>query len=174
MGRYLDIARKLEEQKVDSPGSQVENREPVSIEPVKSGERLDFIGNLTVTKKFEVSQETAGKEAGVIEARDLQPLEIEQAVEDYKRFGYVKIFSAILDNEIYFAKNEDVAKRVPDRDIPVFLESDIEDLKGMSESEREQAINFRFKIAPMFGREIPSPDFEQIDKNRLRGLEHAI
>jgi len=59
------------------------------------------------------------------------PIQVNQAAQDYRRYGYVKIFSTVLNRAVYLAKHEQAAKRVPDRDIPVYTESDIEAVKGL-------------------------------------------
>ena len=49
MGKYLDIARKLEKQKAESLGSPGEHLKSVTPEPVERG-GLDFIDRLTETE----------------------------------------------------------------------------------------------------------------------------
>lgn len=142
MGKYLDIARKLEEQRTDSLGGHVENLGLDILDPVKSSERLDFIDHLDETTreyylnlmeimqspKFALDKETAEQKAGAIITRHRQPLQIQQAVHDYKRYGYIKIFSTILGEAVYLAKDERSIKRVPDKNLPVFTEKDLMEL----------------------------------------------
>jgi len=59
------------------------------------------------------------------------PIQVNQAAQDYRRYGYIKIFSTVLNRAVYLAKHEQAAKRVPDRDIPVYTESEIEAVKGL-------------------------------------------
>ena len=101
MGKYLDIARKLEKRKAGSLGSHVGNLEPTTFQPVKSVDRVDFIDHLTETEreyylnlveimqspKFGMDLEAAQQEAGRIIARTRQPLQIQQAIQDYKKYG---------------------------------------------------------------------------------------
>ena len=49
MGKYLDIARKLEEQKAESLGRYAENPESATLEPVESG--IEFVSLLTDTER---------------------------------------------------------------------------------------------------------------------------
>jgi len=142
MGKYLDIARKLEGQRVDSVGSHVENHEPVILEPMESGGQLDFIDHLTETEReyylnlvefmespeHGMGLETAKPEAGRIIARNRQLLQIQQAAQDYKRYGYIKIFSTVLGEAVYLVKHKGVAERVPDQSLPVFTEKDLLEL----------------------------------------------
>ena len=143
MGKYLDIVRKLEREKSESVGKQVTTMEPDAVEPVKSG--AVFTDLLTPTElgyyrdllgimqsdKFGMSQEAAEREAGRIIARNRQPLQIQQAARDYLKYGYVKIFSTVLDGVVYLARDQGAAKRVPNLNSPVYLESDIEAVKGL-------------------------------------------
>ena len=65
----------------------------------------------------------------------LKALDISQAVADYKREGFIKIFSAYLGQSIYLAKDKRVAKKVPDKALPVYLEDEIKELKDLSVNE---------------------------------------
>ena len=149
MGKYLDIARKLEEKKVDSLGSHPEIVESITFELKKSAVNLDFTSHLTETEleyyedlleimqsdKFGMCREDAEREAGRIIARNRHPLQIRQATQDYHRDGYIKIFSTALDSPVYLARDLETAKRVPDEHIPVYLESDIEAVKYLPPEE---------------------------------------
>lgn len=149
MGKYLDIARKLEEKKVDSLGSHPEIIESITLGPIGSAGNLDFTSHLTETEleyyenlleimqsdKFGMDREDAEREAGRIIARNRQPLQAKQAAKDYLKFGYCRIFSTVLDCVVYLARDLEAAKRVPDLSIPVYLESDIEAVKGLGPEE---------------------------------------
>ena len=157
MGKYLDIARRLEEQMVGSIGSPVENLEPATFQPVASGGQLDFIDHLTETEreyylnlleimqseKFGMDRVTAEREAGAIITRNRQPLQIQQAAQDYRKNGYVQIYSTVLGEAVYLARDETTAKRVPDQTISVFLESDIEAVKGLTPDEAKVMLEAR-------------------------------
>jgi len=54
------------------------------------------------------------------------PIQVNQAAQDYRRYGYIRIFSTVLGKAVYLAQDERAAKGVPDDSIPVFLESDIQ------------------------------------------------
>ena len=149
MGKYLDIARRLEEQMVGSLGSHIENLDPATFKPAASGGQLDFIDHLTETEReyylnlleimqspeFGMDREDAEREAGRIIARNRQPLQILQAMQDYKRYGYIKVYSTVLGKAVYLVKNEQVAKQVPDRILPTFLESDVEAMRDLGKEE---------------------------------------
>lgn len=157
MGKYLDIARKLEERKASSLGSHVENLGSTIPEPVVLGGWVDFTDHLTDTErqyfddlveiiqspKFGLGQEAAEREAGEIIARNRQPLQIQQALQDYRRYGYIKIFSTVLGKAVYLVQNERVAKCVPDQDIAVFLESDLEAVKSLGKEETKVLLEAR-------------------------------
>jgi len=149
MGKYLDIARKLENQKNESPGSHVEILEPATFQPVKSDGRLDFIDHLTEaereaylclveiaqTPRFGSDRKTAEEIAGSIVTKKYSPFQLGQAAKDYKKYAYVKIYSGVLGKAVYFAKDEKAAKRVPNKGLPVFLESDTEAIKDLASEE---------------------------------------
>ena len=62
----------------------------------------------------------------------IKALDIIQAVEEYKRDGFIQIFSAYLEESIYLARDENVASRVPDKTLPIYIESELAALKGLS------------------------------------------
>ena len=62
----------------------------------------------------------------------LKALDISQAVADYKRKGFIKIFSAYLGQSIYLAKDKRVAKNLPDKELPIYLEDELKALKDLS------------------------------------------
>jgi len=142
VGKYLDIARKLDEKKVDSLGSHPEIIETITFEPVDNAGRLGFINHLTETErqycldlleimqseKFKLDRETAEQKAEMIIYKYHQQLQIQQAVHDYNRYGFIKIFSTVLGEAVYLAKHKGVIKKVPDQTLPVFIE---DDLRGM-------------------------------------------
>ena len=151
MGKWLDrvIERKESKDNIfgDMPRSSTDKTDKMltTAETTEGDGRLDFIGHLTETEreyyldlleimespKFGMDRETAEREAGRIIARNRQPLQIQQAARDYLKYGYVKIFSTVLDGVVYLARDQGAAKRVPDLNTPVYLESDIEAVKGL-------------------------------------------
>jgi len=149
MGKYLDMARKLEEQKADSLGSYVGNHEPVTFEPMEFAGRLDFIDHLTEVErgyyldlleimespKFGLDRETAEREAGAIIARNRQSLQLEQATKDYSQDGYIKIFSTVLNQAVFLVRDEKAAGQVPDQSLPAFTVADMVSVKGLKPSE---------------------------------------
>ncbi|MCH7498749.1 MAG: hypothetical protein IH886_01870 [Nitrospinae bacterium] len=156
MGKYLDIARKLNQEKTVSIPQHAGLVDPDSLEPVKGaavftdlltpvelGYYQDLI-EIMQSAKFGMSQNAAEREAGQIIARNRQPLQIKQAAQDYKKYGYVKIYSAVLGRAVYLAKHELAAKRVPNRDIPVYLESDIQAAKGLKPEEVKILLEAKF------------------------------
>lgn len=62
----------------------------------------------------------------------LKALDISQAVADYKREGFIKIFSVYLGQSIYLGKDKRVAEKVPDKALPVYLEDELKALKDLS------------------------------------------
>ena len=182
MGKYLDIARKLEKQKAKSLGSHVETREPVTLDPVKSGtvfadlltetERQYYHDLLEImqSKKFGMSQDAAKQEAGRIIARNRQPLQVKQAAQDYKKYGYCRIFSTVLNAVVYLARDQGAAKRVPDLRIPVYLESDVESVKDLA----PEVVKVLLEARMLFGGPITVEDHtERPPKRKVDGKEVA-
>jgi len=85
--------------------------------------------------KFGMDRETAEREAGAIVARNRHPLQIKQAAQDYRKNGYIKIYSTVLGQAIYLARDEATAKGVPEQNITTFLESDAESVKKLNKDE---------------------------------------
>ncbi|MCH7499172.1 MAG: hypothetical protein IH886_04070 [Nitrospinae bacterium] len=180
MGRYLDIARKIEKQKAKSLGSHVETRELVTLDPVKSGtlfadlltetERQYYHDLLEImqSKKFGMSQDAAKQEAGRIIARNRQPLQVKQAAQDYKKYGYCRIFSTVLNAVVYLARDQGAAKRVPDQDIPIFIESDFEAVKGLGKEEAKVLLEARILfVGPIKVENYTEPPKQKMDGKQL-------
>ena len=91
--------------------------------------------DLMTSEQFKMPMEEAKQEAARLVARNKRSLQIQQAREDYSRFGYVKIYSTVLDRAIYLAKDEQIAKRVPDQRLPVITEAELECFRGLELAE---------------------------------------
>lgn len=129
------------------------NFEPASMDPVRTTHgdhrHSPVLDHLTETerqayhgwyevmtgKNFNMSQYEAHAEARKLLLKTSRLLKIEQALKDYKLDGYLKIFSTKLNREIYLARDGKVKSRVPDKSLQVFLESEIETLKGLNPDE---------------------------------------
>ena len=115
MGKWLDRVIEKRESKDknsgDIPKNNTDNTDIVTV-PIQAvkGEAV-FADLLTETerqyyhalleimqsKKFGMSQDAAKQEAGRIIARNRQPLQVKQAAQDYKKYGYCRIFSTVLE-----------------------------------------------------------------------------
>ena len=62
----------------------------------------------------------------------IKALDIGQAVEDYKRDGFIKIFSVYLMQAIYLARDEKAASVVPDKTLPIYIESELAALRDLN------------------------------------------
>ena len=91
--------------------------------------------DLMTSDKFKMPLAKAKQEAAQLVARNKRSLQIQQAREDYSRFGYIKIYSTVLDQAIYLARDEQIAKRVPDQRLPVYTEAELECLQGLELAE---------------------------------------
>ena len=90
---------------------------------------------IVVSPKFNLPMKQAKGEAMQLVTRAKQALQARQAAKDYKRDGFIKIYSTVLSRAVYMAKNEQAAKRVPDKSLPVFLESEVLTCKGLTTEE---------------------------------------
>jgi len=161
MGKWLErvIERKESKDKNsgDIPKNNTDNTDTIAVsaKPIEGG--IDFVSLLTETErgyyldlveimqspKFKMDRETAEREAGAIVARNRHPLQVKQAAQDYRKNGYVRIYSTALGEAVYLAQNERAAKRVPDQNIAVFLESDVEAVKGLTPDEAKVLLEAR-------------------------------
>ena len=150
MGKYLDIAKKFMS---DQEG--VALVEPVVFEEVTSHRfnselvKAGLLDHLTrldrevfneyvevmTSNKFKMSLPEAEEEATRLMVRIKQAQQIQQARKDYDRFGYIKIFSTVLNQAIYLARDKRVAKRVPDISLAAFTESELECFRGLEPNE---------------------------------------
>lgn len=94
----------------------------------------DWFSEMT-GEKFNMSVEEARSEAMKLLVKTSRLLKIGQATQDYKLDGYLKIFSTKLNRSIYLAKDEQAKKRVPDKSLQVFLESEVKALRGLNPDE---------------------------------------
>ncbi len=85
--------------------------------------------------KFGMDRKTAEQEAGLIITQNRQPLQIKQAAKYYQRYGYIKIFSVLLNQAVYLVRDELAVKRVPDQRLPVYTEAELECLQGLKQDE---------------------------------------
>jgi len=126
--------------------------------------------DLMTGPKFRMPLEQAQLEASRLVLRNLRTLQINQAAQDYQRYGYVKIFSTVLNRAIYLAQEKGAAKRVPDQDIPIFLESEIEAVKGLTSDEAKVLLEARI----LFGGLVRVEDHsEALSKRKVNGKKIA-
>jgi len=87
--------------------------------------------NLMTGPKFKMPLEQAREEASQLVLRNLRTLQIQQAAKEYRNQGWVQIYSGVLERSVYLVKDDRAAKCIPDKAIPVYLESDIESVKNL-------------------------------------------
>jgi hypothetical protein len=66
---------------------------------------------------------------------DINPIHLKEAVHLYKRRGWIRIFSAYLNQSIYLVRNKWV--KVPDPTLSKYTQNEIEALKGLSWEEAQ-------------------------------------
>ena len=147
MGKYLDIARKFvnnqEGVALVEPCdfTEMPPTQPISelslfdhLTPVEQEAFHEYV-DLMTSDKFKMPLAKAKQEAAQLVARNKRTLQIQQAKSDYKRYGYIKIFSTLLNKPVYLAKDEQAVKRVPDQSLLVFTEDELKCLQGLGSDE---------------------------------------
>ena len=131
--------------------------------------------DLMTAEKFKMPRAEAEQEAAKLVARSRQVLQLPQAVKEYKRYGYVKIWSTVLDEPIYLAKDKETGKRVPDRHLPVFTEEDLKALDAKTLTPQEAKAIILTKA--VFGGSIETgmgPEFIQSDSTKKTNLTKKV
>jgi len=110
---------------------------PPPIPPLTDGEREAYQGYLEemTSSKHNFTMDKAKSEAMQLVLRAKRVLQARQAAKDYKLDGYIKIYSTVLEQDIYFAQDERMAKRVLDQNLPVFTEDELKCLQGLKQDE---------------------------------------
>lgn len=83
--------------------------------------------------------------------RNKRTLQIQQAVKDYRKYGFIKIHSTVLGQCLYLVKDKETAKQVPDGSLPVYTENEVKSLKGLSREEAKVLIEAKIIFNGMIG-----------------------
>ena len=62
----------------------------------------------------------------------LRALDISQAVENFKRDGFIQIFSAYLGESIYLVRDEKAASEVPNKELPIYFVCELAPLRDLN------------------------------------------
>jgi len=148
-----------------------------SMPHLTDGEReayQEYIEEMTSSKhNLTVDQAKIGAMQLVL--RPKQTLQNRQAAKEYKLDGYIKIWSTVLDEAIYLAKDEKTGKRVPDKCLPVFTEEDLKELDAKTLTPQEAKIIMLTKS--VFGGSIKTgmvPEFIQNDSTKKTNLTKKV
>ena len=98
------------------------------------------------------TQERAEVEATeyICQTRTKNVLHTQQAAADYRRRGWVQIWSTVIGRAVYMAKTAEFAKAVPDKTIPVYLESDVLACKGLNREEAKPLLEAKLILGGRF------------------------
>jgi len=109
----------------------------VILDHLTETERQAYVGwyDVMTGEKFNMSEEEAHKEAMKLLLKTSRLLKIDQATQDYKLDGFIKIFSTKLNRSIYLVRDERTKAGVPDKSLQVFVESEIKGFRGLSRDE---------------------------------------
>jgi len=190
MGRYLDIAKGvIREQEAGILDKPSDFDEMPLTQPKQAVLKLSLFDHLTpaekeafheyvdlmTSEKFKMPLVEAEQEAAKLMARSKQVLQLPQAVKEYKRYGYIRIWSTVLDEAIYLAKDEETGKRVPDQRLPVFTEDDLKELDAKTLTPQEAKLIMSTKS--VFGGSIKTgmvPEFIQNDSTKKTNLTKKV
>lgn len=125
--------------------------------------------DLMTGPKFKMPLEQARTEASQLVLRNLRTLQIQQATKEYRKQGWVKIYSGVLGRSVYLAKDDRAAQRVPDQNIAVFLESDLEAVKGLAPEEARVLLEARI----LFGGPVTVENYSERPLKRNMGKQIA-
>ncbi len=190
MCRYLDIAKGvIREQEaiiLDKP-SDFDERPPTQpkqevlkfslfdhLTPAEKEAFHEYV-DLMTSEKFKMPLAEAEQEADKLVACSKQVLQLPEAVKEYKRYGYIKIWSTVLDEAVYLAKDEKTGKRVPDQRFPVFTEDDLKELDAKTLTPQEAKLIMSTKS--VFGGSIKTgmvPEFIQNDSTKKTNLTKKV
>jgi len=93
----------------------------------ESGPLSEKVREFLKGKKQDIIRDLRETKGGIYAGADL-----EEAVSDYKREGYLKIYSTVLAEEIYLVRGSETAKQVPEKNLPVYRENEIPALKDLN------------------------------------------
>lgn len=146
------------------PKWESKNPDSIILENLTEGEREAYqcLVEIAQTTRFGSDPETAEEIAGSIVTKKYSPFQLGQAVQDYKKYGFIKIYSGFLGKAVYFAKDERAAKRVPNNGLPVFLESDTKAIKDLAPEE----IKLLLEAKILFGGPITVEDYSEPPSKR--------
>ncbi len=166
MGKYLNLASQVKDSSL--PLEEIK-REPLVVSsnsdelpwPLLNEvdrEIYEEYVQLMTSEKVNFSREKAEEEALALVLKNKRVLQLRQSIEDYRRLGYVKIYSIILNQALYLAKDKSVARCVPDQSLPVFTEKDLVELDVKTLAPEELRTILECKV--LFGGDIGSESKE--------------
>jgi len=148
-----------------------------SMPHLTDGEReayQEYVDEMT-SSKHNFTMDKAKSEAMQLVLRAKRVLQARQAAKEYKLDGYIKIWSTVLDEAVYLAKDEKTGKRVPDQCLPVFTEEDLKELDAKTLTPQEAKIIMLTKS--VFGGSIKTgivPEFIKNDSTNKTNLTKKV
>lgn len=76
--------------------------------------------------KLKLTRAEAEIRAAEIVARAVTPLQIQRSAEEYKKNGFIKIYSTKLETSFYLVKDQATAAKVPDLTLGIITQHDLE------------------------------------------------
>ena len=148
-----------------------------SMSHLTDGEREAYQGYLEemTSSKHNFTMDKAKSEAMQLVLRPKQTLQNRQAAKEYKLDGYIKIWSTVLDQAVYLARDEKTGKRVPDQCLPVFTEDDLKELDAKTLTPQEAKLIMSTKS--VFGGSIKTgmvPECIQNDSTKKTNLTKKV
>lgn len=121
----------------DSRDSQDSQRYPAIWQFLTDGERelWQTAYNVAIGPNYKMSHDDASRKATKWLVDSINSLRGDNYTEDFKRDGYLKIFSTKLGQPIYICRDSIVAKKVPESSIKVFTLRELKELDGLDDEE---------------------------------------
>jgi hypothetical protein len=101
---------------------------------------------IMTSSRFNLPRDRAEIKAFELVTKSRRGLQPHQAARDYKLDGFIKIYSVVLKQNIYLAKNERTAKKVPDQSLAVFTEAELECLQGLKKDEAKTIMEVKIEF----------------------------
>jgi len=122
-----------------------------SIDHLTETERLAFGELVEDMQGRGLDREEADCIAWQVIDRNKRTLQVQQAVKDYRKFGFIKIHSTVLGQCLYLVRDKKTAKQVPDGSLPVYTEDEVKSLKGLSREEARVLMEAKIIFNGMIG-----------------------
>ncbi len=138
MGKYSDMANAVELKNIVSIDTKyTKYLKKTFIDYLDDTEREAYqeYFEIMISPKFNLSEQQAHIKATEIMTRNIRVLNNETDQRHFEAYGWVRVYSTKVKQEVYFVKDMSVIYKLPDKSLPVFTQNDIKALKGLDGKE---------------------------------------